>query len=101
MELTFGERKENQESYQESCTWFIGGASQSFPGDAFFSQGGVHSKRDPVYYCSLMQMCVQGTHFHLVYEPPCGPDLAPCLGPRQTWEKMTDRGQIRSHNDHE
>lgn len=47
----------------------------------------------PVHYSSLMCVCVCAgdTHFHLAYEPPCGPDPAPCLGPRQTLERENDR----------
>lgn len=32
-DLRWKEREERP--YQESCTWFIGGASQSFPGEEF------------------------------------------------------------------
>lgn len=59
----------------------------------------------PVEACSLLlfdvNVCLGDTYFHLVCEPPCEPDLAPCLGPRQTLERMTDRERIHKHNDNE
>lgn len=55
----------------------------------------------PIETCSLLlfdvSVCVGDTHFHLVCEPPCEPDLAPCLGPRQTLKRMTDRERIHKH----
>lgn len=33
------------------------------------------------------------THFHLVCEPPCGPDLAPYLGLTQTWGVIDRNGK--------
>lgn len=59
----------------------------------------------PIQTCSLrlfdVHVCGADTHFHLVYEPPCGPDLAPCLGPRQTLERMTGRERIHKHDGNE
>lgn len=59
----------------------------------------------PIETCSLLlfdvYVRVGDTHFHLVCEPPCEPDLAPCLGPRQTLRRMTDRERIHTHNDNE
>lgn len=101
-EFRFGTWKEREEGHLSGIMHFVyWEASQCcVPGDTFFYLGGIHYQRDPVCYSSLMQLCVRGTHFHLACEPPCGPDLAPCQGPRQTCERMTDRGWIHNLNDH-
>lgn len=36
--------------------------------------------------CSSSWFWVQGTYFHLVCEPPSGPDRDPCLDLKQTWK---------------
>ncbi len=79
----------------------VGRASAVSPGTPSFLQ----EEFIPIETCSLLlfdvYVCVGDTHFHLVYEPPCGPDLAPYLGPRQTLERMTDHGRTHNHNDNE
>lgn len=57
----------------------------------------------PVHYSSLMSVhvCVDDTHFHLVCELPCEPNLAPCQGLRQTLKTMTGHEKKYKHNNNE
>ncbi len=68
------------------------------PGMPFFLQ----EEFFPLETWSLLTLDVYvhvgDTYFHLVYEPPCGSDLVPCLSQRQTLGRMTEH-EIYNHND--
>lgn len=50
-----------------------------------------------VTFCSSRWICFYCTYFHLVCEPPSGPDLAPCLGLRRTWEGYKQWNYFHDH----
>lgn len=53
--------------------------------------------QEKLTFCSLRWICFNCTYFHLVCEPPSGPDLAPCLDLRQTWEKYKQWNNFQDH----